>query len=1094
LSMTEPAAMDANLKNLKKIGGVAPLLSTLSTSLHDGIKSSTLPTRTATFGANYTPSPPPPTFLSLLVDSVVEDTTVQILLVSAVVSLAVGVYDDPSTGWIEGAAIIAAVVIVAFVTATNDYQKEQQFRKLEDVSISAKDVKALRDGLTVEISSKDVVVGDIIMLEPGDKIPADGILVSSDAGGVTVDESSLTGEPDGVEKHVLHDLSSNVDPFALSGCNVVEGSGCMLVIATGRNSQWGRIKAKLETEHTQTPLQEKLDDMAAMIGYIGMAAAGATFLALMGIRWMKRDELPSHDEGWFAAVLEAFIIAVTIVVVAVPEGLPLAVTISLAFSTKKMLKDNNLIRHLAACETMGNATNICSDKTGTLTENKMKVVDGIFGGVEVGRASAKVKAIVAKGISLNSSAKLVEDSEHVIGNKTEGAMLLMLREDGWNAEEGEYLLWREGAKFGEDGGGKVFPFNSKKKSMSVIVGDDITPAAASTGESDSGNGLRRSTRGGRKAPARAKAPKDASFTLFHKGAAERVLDRCTHYTDEKGEVKSLTAAKKKAFTKTIHNFAIRALRCIALAHRDEVQELVDIDEVTGTECAEILEKGLVLDAIVGIADPLRPEVPDAIKTCQEAGIIVRMVTGDNLETAVAIAKEAGIMTEDGVAMEGHEFRELTPKQLDEILPNLQVLARSSPEDKHLLVQRLNGGLLPASKEAWEELNPFHNWKKDKDKILPGYLEEWEKARGGRGGEVVGVTGDGTNDGPALKAADVGLSMGISGTDVAKDASDIVILDDNFRSIVKAVLWGRSVYDNIRKFLQFQLTVNVVALTITFLSSVGGYQPPLNAVMMLWVNLIMDTMGALALGTEPPSEELLWRRPYKRDASLISLPMWRNIFVQSLYQLVLLGWMLFEGAEFFTCQDGSKKHFTLVFNAFVFAQIFNEFNAREIGDVFDPLRRILKSPMFLGVIATTILGQYAIVEYGGDFTGTVGLTQDEWVVSAMLGMLSLPLGLFMRLIPVKESESTFAVAKREGGRVLENQGLAEKMFNLVVVLGIMVFTYATYEQHRIGQGLTFDGYKQVVTAFAGSLLKHYNSIDNPDYDGDGAVGVGLREEI
>ena len=567
-------------QNLKKLGGSSALLSSLSTSQHSGIDSSTIQERISAFGANFTPSPPPPTFFSLLVDSVVEDVTVQILIVSAIVSLAVGIYDDPETGWIEGAAIIAAVVIVAFVTATNDYQKEQQFRKLEDVSVSAKDVKALRDGLTIEISQKDVVVGDVILLEPGDKIPADGVLISSDAGGVVTDESSLTGEVDGVEKHVLTGTSSKVDPFALSGCNVVEGSGSMVVIATGRNSQWGRIKAKLESEHKQTPLQEKLDDMAAMIGYIGMAAAGATFIALMGIRYTKRDELPSHDEGWFAAVLEAFIIAVTIVVVAVPEGLPLAVTISLAFSTKKMLKDNNLIRHLAACETMGNATNICSDKTGTLTENKMKVVEGIFGGVSEGKASAKVKALVAKSVSLNSSAKLVEGSDHVIGNKTEGAMLLMLRGDGWDAEEGEYLRWRDGAKFGVEGGGKVFPFNSKKKSMSVIVADDAAPVDANVSKK------KKSTRAKSKA-----AVASGAFTLFHKGAAERVLDRCTHYTNEKGDVKALTTAKKKAFAKTIHEYAIRALRCIALAHREGVEELVeDIDEVTGETCAEVLEE------------------------------------------------------------------------------------------------------------------------------------------------------------------------------------------------------------------------------------------------------------------------------------------------------------------------------------------------------------------------------------------------------------------------------------------------------------------------------------------------------------------------
>lgn len=361
-------------------------------------------------------------------------------------------------------------------------------------------------------------------------------------------------------------------------------------------------------------------------------------------------------------------------------------------------------------------------------------------------------------------------------------------------------------------------------------------------------------------------------------------------------------------------------------------------------------------------------------------------------------------------MIGEDFRNLTPAELDEVLPRLQVLARSSPEDKHILVQRLNGGLMPTTEEEWLEVHPGKDYATMKDKLLPGYKEEWSASH--QVGEVVGVTGDGTNDGPALKAADVGLSMGLSGTDVAKKASDIIILDDKFSSIVKAVLWGRSVFDNIRKFLQFQLTVNVVALTITFLSAIAGYQPPLNAVMMLWVNLIMDTMGALALGTEPPLPELLDRSPYKRDASLISRPMWRNILCQSLYQLALLVFLLNKGPQLFDCEDGSTRHFTILFNAFVFCQVFNEFNAREIGDRFDPIRSLSKSPMFLMVILFTVVAQWFIVEYGGDFTQTAPLSFDEWRLTVGLGAFSLPVGFFMRLIPVSEDPETFAGVERK----------------------------------------------------------------------------------
>jgi magnesium-transporting ATPase (P-type) len=392
---------------------------------------------------------------------------------------------------------------------------------------------------------------------------------------------------------------------------------------------------------------------------------------------------------------------------------------------------------------------------------------------------------------------------------------------------------------------------------------------------------------------------------------------------------------------------------------------------------------------------------------------------------------------DGISMTGAEFRKLTPAQLDAILPKLQVLARSSPEDKHILVQRLNGGLMPATEEAWLEAHPGRDYATEKDLLLPGYKEEWDLSRGGVG-EVVGVTGDGTNDGPALKAADVGLSMGLSGTDVAKNASDIIIMDDKFSSIVKAVLWGRSVFDNIRKFLQFQLTVNVVALTITFLSALAGYKPPLNAVMMLWVNLIMDTMGALALGTEPPTLALLDRSPYRRDASLISRPMWRNILVQATYQLALLVFLLNKGPQMYNCEDGSSHHFTILFNAFVFCQVFNEFNAREIGDKFDPLATLNKSPMFLFVIGFTVLAQWFIVEFGGEFTQTSPLTFSEWRSTIGFGAMSIPMGYFMRLIPVTEDPQSFAGIGKKIKKKDDNSWLRALAMALLPILMALVY--------------------------------------------------------
>ena len=737
----------------------------------------------------------------------------------------------------------------------------------------------------------------------------------------------------------------------------------------------------------------------------------------------------------------------TIIVVAIPEGLPLAVTIALAYSTKKMYEDQNLIRVLAACETMGNATNICSDKTGTLTENRMRVVEGWFHGERFTGLEQEDCTVLANHTTIlencctNRNTILIYKDEmgeplhrpRIEGNATEGALILLSKEAGCVENEDTY----RDQLFDVHRGDKLFAFNSSKKRSSVVV----------------------------------QYPSTGGYRLYCKGAPDWVLQDCTHMSMPDGSEVPFTENAREEVDSVMIEMANNALRTICLAHRD-FDELPSDWETNPPDY-----EGLVVDGLVGIIDPLREDVKVAVKEAQQAGVTVRMVTGDNIHTAKAIAKQCGILKEGGVAMEGPVFRTLTPQQLDSILPRLQVLARSSPDDKYLLVTRLNGHGLPKDQVTWEEFHaekmkrdPSITFETHKNTLLPGMKDEWNDTRPD-GGQVVGVTGDGTNDAPALKAGDVGLSMGMTGTQVAKDASDIVILDDKFSSIVHAIKWGRSVYDNITKFLQFQLTVNVVALLIVFIGSVAGFDAPLNAVMMLWVNLIMDTMGALALGTEPPKDTLLQRKPFKRSAPLVSWPMWRNILSQSAFQLILLLLLLFKGPTWFdvnegnycqkwtwdsysttkvadngvtcasieaTCPSGYSScmeanfavdsqevglrcaticenhdytHFTIIFNAFVFCQLFNEFNARSVGDNWNVYTDIHKNPIFLLIIATTFFTQLFVVEVGGEFTRTTGLTFNQWLITIGLGAISLPIGILMRFIPVKEDLNAFADTHR-----------------------------------------------------------------------------------
>jgi Ca2+-transporting ATPase len=712
------------------------------------------------------------------------DYVLFLLTAAAIVSLAIGLYQtfgtaasptNPRVEWVEGVAIITAIIIIVLVGAINDWERQRQFARLNEKQ-QDRNIKVLRSGKPQVIPIFDVLVGDVVYLEPGDMTPADGVFI--DGYNVKCDESSTTGESELIPKRpgeevfrILLELGQEdlcqMDPFIISGTKVAQGIGTFLVTATGVNSSHGKILMSLHEEPGFTPLQVKLNKLAKYIAKSGGVAALFLFVVLFIKFLVKLPHLTNTPAEKGQNFLNILIISLTVLIIAVPEGLPLAVTLALAFATNKMLKDNNLVRRLKACEIMGNATSICSDKTGTLTQNKMTVVVGTFGtdllfdnkvatsltasGLDalsqqgkgststntalpvnefVGYLGDDAKKILKESIVINSTAfeGEVDSKQTFIGSQTETALLTFARD---YLGMGLVSTERSNTKIIQ-----LIPFDATRQSMGTVV------------ELETGQ-----------------------YRLYVKGASEVILGKCTTTAMIRGPNKGflgaeLTAASTEYLNRTITDYASRSLRTICLAYRDFNQwpppGVLTTEDNENEAVFEDILKDLVFFGITGIQDPLRNGAREAVQVCQRAGVVVRMVTGDNISTAKAIAEECGILTPSGtdIVMEGSEFRNLSGPQMDQVIPNLKVLARSSPDDKRTLVLRL--------KEM---------------------------------GEVVAVTGDGTNDAPALTAADVGFSMGISGTEVAREASSIVLMDDNFASIVKAIMWGRAVNDAVKQFLQ-----------------------------------------------------------------------------------------------------------------------------------------------------------------------------------------------------------------------------------------------------------------------------------------------------
>ncbi|XP_015232184.1 PREDICTED: plasma membrane calcium-transporting ATPase 1-like isoform X2 [Cyprinodon variegatus] len=1020
-SLMELRGAEAITKISETYGDTQGLCNRLKTSPIDGLSGqpADIEKRKTVFGENLIPPKKSKTFLQLVWEAL-QDVTLIILEVAAIVSLGLSFYRPPDAerehcgraagggddegeseaGWIEGAAILLSVICVVLVTAFNDWSKDKQFRGLQSRIEQEQKFTVVRAGQVIQIPVAEIVVGDVAQVKYGDLLPADGVLVQGND--LKIDESSLTGESDHVKKTL------EKDPMMLSGTHVMEGSGKMVVTAVGVNSQTGIIfcllgaaedddedeeEKKKEKEEKKkqrktkaqdgaamemqplnsdeatdaeekkkanlpkkekSVLQGKLTKLAVQIGKAGLLMSAVTVIILVvmfvidtfwiqDLPWVK-DCTPIYIQFF----VKFFIIGVTVLVVAVPEGLPLAVTISLAYSVKKMMKDNNLVRHLDACETMGNATAICSDKTGTLTMNRMTVVQ-VFIAEKHHKKVPEPESIPSStldtlivGIAVNCAYTtniMPPEKEgglpRQLGNKTECALL------GFSNDlKRDYHAIR--SEIPEEKLYKVYTFNSVRKSMSTVL-----------------------------------KMADGSFRMFSKGASEILLKKCYKILTANGEPKIFRPRDRDDMVKkVIEPMASEGLRTICLAYRDfpasdgEPEWDNENDILTGLTCI----------CVVGIEDPVRPEVPEAIRKCQRAGITVRMVTGDNINTARAIASKCGILLpgDDFLCLEGKEFNrrirnergEIEQERIDRIWPRLRVLARSSPTDKHTLVKG----------------------------IIDSTIAEQR--------QVVAVTGDGTNDGPALKKADVGFAMGIAGTDVAKEASDIILTDDNFSSIVKAVMWGRNVYDSISKFLQFQLTVNVVAVIVAFTGACITQDSPLKAVQMLWVNLIMDTFASLALATEPPTESLLLRKPYGRNKPLISRTMMKNILGQAVYQLVIIFTLLFAGEKLFDIDSGRNaplhappsEHYTVVFNTFVLMQLFNEINARKIHGERNVFEGVFNNPIFCTIVFGTFIVQIVIVQFGGKPFSCVGLNIEQWLWCTFLGFGSLLWGQVISSVP------------------------------------------------------------------------------------------------
>ena len=863
-------------------------------------------------GVNLLTPPKRPSLWKLYLEKF-EDPVVRVLLVAAVFSLIISIIENE---YAETIGIIAAILLATGIGFFFEYDANKKFDLLNAVNEETL-VKVIRNGKIQEIPRKDVVVGDIVVLETGEEIPADGELI--EAISLQVNESNLTGEPvinKTIIKADFDEEATYASNRVMRGTTVVDGHGMMKVLQVGDATEIGKV-ARQSTEQSgePTPLNIQLTKLAKLIGKIGFTVAAATFIVFVSkdlYQYISANEISGwhHYMAIAQIVLKYFMMAVTLIVVAVPEGLPMSVTLSLALNMRRMLSTNNLVRKMHACETMGAITVICTDKTGTLTQNLMQVYEpGFYALKERGILSDDdISKLVMEGISANSTAFLEETDDggkpKGVGNPTEVALLLWL-----NSQHRNYLELREQAGVLDQ-----LTFSTERKFMATLV----------------------------------QSPLIGKKVLYIKGAPEIVLGKCKEVVLDGKRIDA--TEYRSTVEEQLLGYQNMAMRTFGFAFKI-------VDDHAPDDCvALVAENDLNFLGVVAISDPIRPDVPAAVAKCQSAGIDVKIVTGDTPGTATEIARQIGLWKPEDTErnrITGTAFADLTDEEALDRVMDLKIMSRARPTDKQRLVQLLQ-----------------------------------------QKGAVVAVTGDGTNDAPALNHAQVGLSMG-TGTSVAKEASDITLLDDSFNSIGTAVMWGRSLYKNIQRFIVFQLTINFVALLIVLLGSFVGTALPLTVTQMLWVNLIMDTFAALALASIPPSEDVMNEKPRRSTDFIISKAMRYNIFgVGTVFLIVLMGMIYY----FTNAESGMTVHrLTIFFTFFVMLQFWNLFNARVFGTNDSAFKGLTKSYGMELIVIAILGGQILIVQFGGAVFRTEPLDWQTWLVIIGASSLVLWVGELIRFV-------------------------------------------------------------------------------------------------